>query len=193
LDDAARRLLEKLAMGDAWLDDCGRPSDVRRTSRAPLIMSVTRRGLKMPDKYESTTVKAGILEGATYPARTLTNAATGAEMQDPRAGMHVATIAAALEYGNGQNHPRPFMQQTVAAEKAAWTESVVTLMRNGSDPTTALRTVGQIMKEDIQRTINDWPADNSESWAAFKGFNKGLIQTSHLLNSVEAAIEEKGE
>ena len=154
-------------------------------------MSVTRRGTRIPDTYESMSVKAGILEGATYPAQTIKNAETGATMQDPRAGMHVATIAAALEYGMSQNHPRPFMQNTVARERRAWTDGIVKLVRGGMPVEDALKTIGQVMKEDIQTTINDWPADNSEKWAAFKGFNKGLIQTSHLLNSVAFAVEDK--
>lgn len=156
-------------------------------------MSVTRRGLRNIPEYESLSVKAGILQNATYPAQTLKNAATGATMEDPRAGMHVATIAAALEYGAGQNYPRPFMQNTVAREKNAWTDAVVALIRGGSTVQAALATVGQLMKEDIQTTINGWPADNTDSWAAFKGFNKGLIQTSVLLNSVASAVVEKGE
>lgn len=153
-------------------------------------MSVARRGTKLPE-YESMSVKAGILEGATYPAQTLKNAATGEEVPDARAGMHVATIAAALEYGTSQNHPRPFVQNTVAREKTAWTDGLVKLVRGGMPIATALATIGQVMKEDIQTTINDWPADNSEQWAAFKGFNKGLTFTAHMLNSVGSAVEDK--
>lgn len=156
-------------------------------------MSVTRRGLSKLPEYESLGVKAGILENATYPAQTLTNAATGATMEDPRAGMHVATIAAALEYGAGQNHPRPFMQNTVATQRKAWTDGIVKLVRDGMPVRDAVTTIGQVMKEDIQETIRDWPADNSEKWAAFKGFSKGLIFTSHLLNSVESAVIDKDE
>ena len=156
-------------------------------------MSVTRRGTRIPRDYETLAVKAGILENATYPAQTLKNAATGATMEDPRAGMHVATIAAALEYGAGQNHPRPFMQNTIARQRKAWADGIVKLVQGGMPVREAIATIGQVMKEDIQETIRDWPADNSESWAAFKGFNKGLIQTSHLLNSVESAIVDKDE
>jgi len=156
-------------------------------------VSVTRRSTRIPRDYESMAVKAGILENATYPARKIKNAETGEEIDDPRAGMHVATIAAALNYGTGQNHPRPFMQQTVAAHKREWTDAVVKLVRGGATVEDALATVGQIMKEDIQQTINDWPADNSEQWAAFKGFNKGLIYTSEMLNSVESAVVKKDE
>lgn len=154
-------------------------------------MSVTRRGLKLPArKWEDMSVKAGVLENATYPAETITDAKTGKSRPDPRAGMHVATIAAALEYGAGQNHPRPFMQQTYAQQNKAWAKAVVTLIVQGQNVDAALLTVGQVMKEDIQGTINDWPADNSERWAEFKGYNAGLRFTGHLLKSIEAEIEK---
>jgi hypothetical protein len=152
-------------------------------------MSVTRRGLRNMPQYESMSVKAGILEGATYPAAVLRNAATGEEMPDPREGMHVATIAAALEYGHGQAKPRPFMQTTARTKRNAWGDAIVKLVAGGASFAEALATVGQVMKEDIRFTITEWPADNSESWAAFKGFNHGLVQTSHLLNSVEFEVE----
>lgn len=154
-------------------------------------MSVTRRGLKLPArKWEDMSVKAGVLENATYPAEMITDAKTGKSRPDPRAGMHVATIAAALEYGHGQNHPRPFMQQTYAQQNKAWAKAVVTLIVQGQNVDAALMTVGQIMKEDIQMTINDWPADNSPRWAESKGFNAGLRFTGHLLKSIESEVEK---
>lgn len=155
-------------------------------------MSVFRRGLKLPTRqWYSTSVKAGVLENATYPADMIRNAETGAEHPDPRAGMKVASIAAALEYGVGQNHPRPFMQQTFAQRKMEWHDAVVKLFMAGVPVRDAMLSVGQIMKEDIMKTITDWPADNAESWARFKGFNHGLIQTSHLLKSIESQVEAK--
>jgi len=152
-------------------------------------MTVTRRGLRMPDRdMSSAVVKAGVLAGATYPADMIRDARTGREYPDPRAGMPVAAIAAALEYGQGQNHPRPFMQQTVAERRKEWTDAAVTLYKAGHSPEQIAGTIGQVMKEDIKKTITDWPADNSPEWAATKGFNHGLIQTSHLLNSIEAQV-----
>jgi len=152
-------------------------------------MTVTRRGLRMPDRdMSSAVVKAGVLAGATYPADMIRDARTGHEYPDPRAGMPVAAIAAALEYGQGQNHPRPFMQQTVAERRKEWTDAAVTLYKAGHAPEQIAGTIGQVMKEDIKKTITDWPADNSPEWAATKGFNHGLIQTSHLLNSIEAQV-----
>lgn len=157
-------------------------------------MTVTRRGLRMPDRdMSSAVVKAGVLAGATYPADMIRDARTGREYPDPRAGMPVASIAAALEYGVGQNHPRPFMQQTVAERRKEWAEGVVKLVKSGQSPEQAVGVIGQVMKEDIQKTITDWPADNSKAWAEVKGFNKGLVQTSHLLKSIDSQVVTGGE
>jgi len=155
-------------------------------------MSVTRRGLRNAPQYGSLAVKAGILAGATYPARELTDAATGEKYQDARAGMAVATIAAVHEYGGGKVPPRPFMQTTVAREKANWIDAVVKMFKSGMGEREVLDTIGQVMKEDIQTTINDWPADVSDAWAAKKGSRKGLIFTSEMLNSVSHAVVEEG-
>lgn len=158
-------------------------------------MTVTRRGLRMPDRdMSSAVVKAGVLAGATYPADVIRDARTGHEYPDPRAGLPVASIAAALEYGHGQNHPRPFMQQTIAQRRKEWTEGVVKLAQAGHSPAQVVGVIGQVMKEDIQKTITDWPADNSPEWAAVKGFNKGLVQTSHLLKSIDSqVVQDEGE
>jgi len=153
-------------------------------------VSVTRRGLKLPARqWQSMAVKAGVLENATYPANMIRNAETGAEYPDPRAGMKVATIAAALEYGAGQNHPRPFMQQTFAQRKKEWRDDLVQLLVDGAPVHSAMMTVGQVMKEDIKKTISDWPADNSEAWARVKGYNAGLRFTGELEHSIESEVE----
>lgn len=152
-------------------------------------MTVTRRGLRMPDRdMKSAVVKVGVLAGATYPADMIRDARTGREYPDPRAGQPVAAIAAALEYGHGQNHPRPFMQQTVAQRRKEWTEGVVKLAQAGHSPEQVVGVIGQAMKEDVMKTITDWPADNAPDWAEVKGFNHGLIQTSHLLKSIDSQV-----
>lgn len=157
-------------------------------------MTVTRRGLKLPDlALYSSGVKAGVLANATYPPLTVRNAKTGADFPDPRAGMHVATIAASLEYGTSKAPARPFMQTTVAAHKGEWIDGMVKLLTSGMPLVEALMTIGQVMKEDIQHTINSWPADNDADWAEVKGFNKGLVWTSHLLKSIESEVYDVDE
>lgn len=140
----------------------------------------------MAELFKPGSVRAGVLAGATYPAAMLTNAATGEQRPDPRAGMPVALIAAALEYGDGQNHPRPMMHSTFAKQGDTWANAFVTLLKQGTGAARALATVGQIMKEDVQATIVEWPADNASAWAEFKGFNHGLILTGHLSRSIES-------
>lgn len=153
---------------------------------------VIRSGVKLPqhvqELFQPASVKAGVLAGATYPETTYTDQRTGAQVEDARGGMPVAAIAQALEYGHGQNHPRPFMQSTVANNGRKWARGLTLMLRDGADPLTALRTIGVRVAEDIQQTVRDWPADNSEDWAAVKGFDHGLIQTGHLTNSIDSAV-----
>lgn len=153
---------------------------------------IVRSGVKLPDRmreqFKPGRVKAGVLAGATYPEDTYTDQRTGAQVRDARSGLPVAAIAQALEFGHGQNHPRPFMQATFTANGRSWSRSLTTLLKDGAAADTALRIVGVRMAEDIQQTIRDWPGDNSEQWAATKGFNHGLIQTGHLTNSIDSAV-----
>ncbi len=156
------------------------------------MTTVRRSGVKIPEElreqFQPGMVKAGVLAGATYPQDTYTDHRTGKQVRDARGGMPVAVIAQALEYGHGQNHPRPFMQSTYATQNRRWSRDLVSLIKAGAAADTALRTVGVRMAEDIQQTIRDWPADNSEEWAAVKSFNHGLIMTNHLTNSIDSAV-----
>lgn len=156
------------------------------------MTTVRRSGVKLPDtlreQFQPASVKAGVLAGATYPADTYTDHRTGKQVVDRRAGMPVAAIAQALEFGHGQNHPRPFMQSTFVAQNKAWSRGLVQMLKAGAAADTALRTIGLRMAEDIQQTIRDWPADNSEDWAAVKGFNHGLIMGGTLTNSIDSAV-----
>lgn len=156
------------------------------------MTTVARRGVKLPEtlreQLQPGYVKAGVLAGATYPQDTYTDHRTGKQVVDARGGMPVAVIAEALERGHGQNHPRPFMQSTYAAQNRRWARDLTTMLKAGAAADTALRTVGIRMAEDIQQTIRDWPADNSPDWAAVKGFNAGLKMTGHLTNSIDSAV-----
>lgn len=156
------------------------------------MTTVARRGVKLPEtlreQLQPGYVKAGVLAGATYPQDTYTDHRTGKQVVDARGGMPVAVIAQALEFGHGQNHPRPFMQSTYAAQNRRWARDLTTMIKAGAAADTALRTVGIRMAEDIQQTIRDWPADNSPDWAAVKGFNHGLVMTNHLTNSIDSAV-----
>jgi hypothetical protein len=153
-------------------------------------MSVTRRGLKLPklDIAQNAGVKAGILADATYPEQEYKDAETGEMVPDKRAGMPVAVIAAAHNYGTSKVPKRPFMTNAIAANKKTWAKGLSTLLVRGTPLEQALATIGQIMQEDIQQSIQDWPADNSAEWAAHKGFDHGLNYTSVMLRSVKFQV-----
>lgn len=156
-----------------------------------MARTVMSRGLVLDKrKWESATVKAGVLAGATYPEETIYPANGGKPYPDPRAGMPVAAIAAALHFGSGkQRVARPFLSVTVAEKKTAWTRGLTTLLHSGATVEQALGKAGQAMKDAIKETIDTWPADNTEEWAEVKGFNHGLVFRSHLLNSVDFEVD----
>jgi hypothetical protein len=156
-----------------------------------MARTVTQRGRVLDKrKWESASVKAGILAGATYPHDTITPANGGKPYPDPRGGKPVAMIAAALNYGSGkQRIARPFMEQTIAAKKESWVRGLTTLLHSGATVEQALGMAGQAMKDAIKETIDTWPADNAPEWAEVKGFSHGLVFTSHLLNSVEFEVD----
>lgn len=151
-------------------------------------MSVSRKTIPVKRQYRSMSVKAGVLAGSTYPADEYTNHKTKATVQDNRGGMPTAVIAMALEYGSRQRVARPFMHWTVAEKQKTWVRDLRKLIQSGMSPPEAFATLGQIMKEDLQHTISTWPADNSTEWAEIKGYNHGLLMTSHLLNSIEFEV-----
>lgn len=153
-------------------------------------MSVSRRGLAKLPRYDSAYVKAGVLQGATYPAETIKPANGGKPYQDPRAGKPVAMFAAALHYGTSRIPPRPFIAQPAANFAGDWANIVAQQLHSGTPVAQALGLAGVAMRDAIQESITSWPADNSPKWAAVKGFNKGLIQTSHLLKSIEYEVVE---
>ncbi|GMG89663.1 hypothetical protein Cmtc_08830 [Cupriavidus sp. TKC] len=123
------------------------------------------------------TMRAGILEGSTYPD-----------------GMPTAVVAFWNEYGttrqvNGKTihtPPRPFMRTTAQAKGARWAKVVgVTLRNNGGDFAAALRMAGEAAMTDIKGTIATFadPPD-AASTIAKKGHNQVLRDTKHMMNSV---------
>lgn len=139
-------------------------------------MAVTRtrtRPAGSPSGAPVLTVSAGFLEGATYPD-----------------GTPVPLVALANEFGSHKTAARPFFRNTVASQSAVWSDSFRKLLVAGRSPRQALETIGQVMQEDIQTAITQWPADNSPKTVARKGFNHGLIDTAHMLRSVSWEVKE---
>lgn len=124
----------------------------------------------------ATEVQVGFLENATYPD-----------------GTSVALIAAINEFGapsRGQP-PRPFFRRMVAAKSPEWPSAIADLLKaNDFDANRTLEQVGAAIKGQLQQSIVDLvdPA-LKPSTVARKGFDKPLIDTGHMLKSVDYRVK----
>lgn len=138
------------------------------------------------------TLKVGFLEKATYPD-----------------GQHVAEVAYYNEYGRTvtvtREHPtkgelggtyyqlpRPFFRNMIAAKAGSWPAAIgANLSKTNYDVTKTLNLAGEGIKGQLQQSIRD---TNSPPLApatiARKGFSKPLVDTGHMLNSVDFEVNE---
>lgn len=128
--------------------------------------------------YESRKqVRAGFLEGATYPD-----------------GTPVALVAAVHEFGApAKNIPaRPFFRTAIAQNKEKWAKQLGKAIEATGNAEGALDMVGEVIKDDVRNSIRDgdWVPNNPKT-AARKGFGKPLIDTAHMVNSVGHEVVEK--
>lgn len=121
-------------------------------------------------------LRVGFLEGATYPD-----------------GEPVATIAAANEFGRPENNqpPRPFFRNAIARKKERWAKALGSQIKQGKTVEQAMLLVGEVVKGDIQASIRELNSPPlSPVTVARKGFDKPLIDTSHMLNSVDSEVRK---
>lgn len=120
-------------------------------------------------------VEVGFLEGATYPD-----------------GTSVALVAAINEFGNpsrGQP-PRPFFRTMIQQNKENWPGAVAGLMRdNNNNVPRALDLAGMGIEGQLRQSIanlSDPPL--KPSTIARKGSSKPLVDTGHMLNSIDHKV-----
>ena len=122
------------------------------------------------------TLRVGFLEGATYPD-----------------GQSVAMVAAANEFGDpGMNRPaRPFFRRMLAEQSPLWGDefSKIALAVN-YDAQILFSLMGERIKDQLQDSIREFtdPA-LAQSTIDRKGHAKPLIDTSHMLNSVDYDVK----
>lgn len=126
---------------------------------------------------EGKTLRVGFLEVATYPD-----------------GQSVPMVAAANEYGDPAMNrpPRPFFRNMIAEKSPEWPQDIAKIAEaTGYDAETMLGLMGEHIKGQLQGSIRDLmePA-LSPVTIAKKGFSKPLIETSHMLNSVDYDIKD---
>jgi hypothetical protein len=122
------------------------------------------------------TVKIGFLENATYPD-----------------GTPVAMIAAIQDFGAPSVGipPRPFFRNMVKDKSPGWPDAVAKLLKaNDYDAAKTLDMVGQAIAGQLRQSIidtNEPPL--APATIARKGFDKPLIETSHMINSVDYEVK----
>lgn len=123
------------------------------------------------------TLKVGFLENATYPS-------------GKNAGIKVALVAALNEFGTGRAPPRPFFRNMIRKEASRWPAALgVNLIANHYDAARSLDDMGDAIKGQLQLSIRDlWSPPLAQSTIDRKGFDKPLIETSHMLNSVDYVV-----
>jgi hypothetical protein len=122
------------------------------------------------------TVRVGFLENATYPD-----------------GTSVATIAAIQNFGAPMAGipPRPFFSGMVNREAGGWgVKMAQVLKRVDDDAEKALALMGQGIAGQLRQAIVDTkdPPLKPETIRR-KGFDKPLVDTGHLLASVDSEVE----
>jgi len=122
-------------------------------------------------------LRVGFLEGATYP----------------KTGMPVAMIALIQDSGGGNIPPRPFFRNMIAAKQGEWPAGIATQLKaNGYDVQKTLNVVGFAIAGQLRQSIidtNEPPL--APSTIRRKGFAKPLIETSHMINSVDHEVVQR--
>lgn len=122
------------------------------------------------------TLSVGFMSGATYPD-----------------GTPVAMVAAIQNYGAPAMNipPRPFFSSMVKDKSPKWGESLGNVLRaNEYDAELALKAMGQGIEGQLQESIRETNAPElALATVKAKGFAKPLIDTGHMLASVQSAID----
>lgn len=144
------------------------------------------------------TLKVGFLADATYSSGVDELRKTGqkftAKQKQRQAkaaasGLHVAQVAFWNEYGTKNTPARPFFRNTIEAKGPTWGRAFgKNLVATNYNAEQSLARLGRGIQTQIREAINQWPADNAPATVAQKEFNKGLIDTSVMLRSVDFQV-----
>lgn len=120
-------------------------------------------------------LSVGFLEDATYPS-----------------GERVAAIAAIQEFGAPARKipPRPFFRSMIAEKSPGWGDAIAGVLKaNNFDATRTMQQVGAGIKGQLQQSIASFDSvPLSRKTIAAKGFDKQLVDTGHMLNSVDFTV-----
>lgn len=120
-------------------------------------------------------LEVGFLAGATYPD-----------------GTGVPFVAAMNEFGHGNAPPRPFFRRMIAAKSPEWPKAIAGLLKKTNyDVDRTLDLTGEAIKGQLVQSINDLVSPPlAQSTIDRKGFDKPLIDTSVMVNSVGYQVKK---
>ncbi|HIC0562324.1 TPA: hypothetical protein ACWZTH_000979 [Escherichia coli] len=127
-------------------------------------------------QFSNIQLKVGFLEGATYGGV-----------------IPVPMVAATNEFGNPAHNqpPRPFFRNAIAEHEEEWKEQAALLIERGDDIEEVFSMLGTIIAADIQQSIRSLDSPPlSPVTIARKGFDKPLIDTKNMLDSVSYEVSE---
>lgn len=145
----------------------GRAADIQNNMLSRLLKLVQRKTLPHAN--------IGFLETARYPD-----------------GTPVAAVAYYNEFGTATIPARPFMRQAIARNQDRWPELLgACLKQTGGNIEMALDMASERIVSQIQQEIRSVEAPAlAPSTIAAKGFEKPLIDTAHMLNSVAHEVRD---
>lgn len=148
---------------------------VRRVSAGPGLEEALQR---IADQLgRAGKVRIGFLENATYPD-----------------GTQVAMVAAIQDYGAPAAGipPRPFFRNMVAAKSPEWPAAISDLLvQHDYDAKVVLTLMGEAIAGQLRQSIVDTnEPELAESTKRRKGFDKPLVDTGHMLDSVDFEVVE---
>lgn len=146
-------------------------------------------------------LKVGFLSGATYPARSRSglraqyNKRRAKGIQSPVKGassgtVNVATVATWNEFGTGTAPPRPFFRNMIRKKSHEWGPALVRLLKATNwKVQNSLAMLGEGIAGQLKESIIDTNSPpNKPSTIAAKGHSKVLVDTAHMLMSVDSEV-----
>jgi hypothetical protein len=120
-------------------------------------------------------VSVGFMASATYPD-----------------GTPVAAVAFWNEFGGIDRPARPFFRGMIAKEAPSWPGKMAKLAKvTNYDGPRVLGLMGEDIVGALKQSINDFETPAlAPSTIAAKGFGKPLIDTAHMINSVDYEVNE---
>lgn len=146
-------------------------------------------------------LRVGFLENATYPQtpRPKLRAQYNARRRKGNlrpirtstpAAVNVPTVAAWNEYGTGTAPPRPFFRTMIRNKAHEWGPALAIQLRlNDYDLDKSLKVLGEGIAGQLRESIiNTNSPPLAQSTIARKGFSKPLVDTAHMLMSVDYEV-----